>query len=59
MQRLEALLVARLSRAVTEGQGYSQPLLTLLDAFDEWRAGMQVNAHVQMALEELFLLRAE
>jgi len=29
------------------------------DAFDDWREGMEVNAHVQMALEELFLLRAE
>jgi DNA polymerase III delta' subunit len=58
-QRLEALLVARLSRAVIDGQGHARPLLSLLDAFDDWREGMEVNAHVQMALEELFLLRAE
>jgi DNA polymerase III delta' subunit len=59
MQRLEVLLVSRLSRAVIDGQGYARPLLSLLDAFDDWREGMEVNAHVQMALEELFLLRAE
>lgn len=58
--RVERLAGQRL-RATAEGRSDepTRPWLKLLEAMRDTRDGMEVNGHVQIALEELFLMRAE